>query len=261
EAVGQPLDLDVHRVRRTNRDAGRMDIADGSTGSFALFHEHVRMPITFDVITGQFGLKHQVKLGIVTQRLREEKVAARTGGYVPQRLHHVIGKGTTPAVLHFSVNRERTFLANIRFVADDAGNLRQVLDPYRLQGADCRIGAEILVVRLEDRPHRLRVENGWHRGEGWIRRKEEHEVIAFREKPHMPLRIQRVAIAVPEHPGNPVTIVFAVRVVEERLGPDERSDLHPSGELQLGLVDVPKDPRSFEAPARYGSYLLHAHGR
>src|SRR5207245_1890155 len=179
-------------------------------------------------------------------------------GYVPVCLHHVIGKGATPAVLHFSVNRQRTFLANVGFVADDAGDLRQVLDPYRLQGADCRIRAEVLVVRLKDRSHRLHVENGGHRGEGWIRWKEEHEVIPLREKPHVALRIQRVAVAVPEHPGNPVAIVFAVRIVEERLSPDEWFDLNPSGELQLGLVDVPQDARSLEAPARYGSHLLHA---
>src|SRR5438309_11161881 len=194
-----------------------MDIADGSTGSFALFHEHVRMPITFDVITGQFRLKHQVKLGIVTQRLREEKVAAGTGGYVPQCLHHVIGKGTTPAVLHFSVNREGTFLANVRFVADDTGDLRQVLDPYRLQGADCRIRAEVLVVRLKDRPHRLRVEDGRHRGKGRIRWKEEHEVIPIREKLHVTLRIERVPIAMPKVPQNSVPMVFASGIVDETL--------------------------------------------
>src|SRR5207253_7375979 len=244
EAIGEPLDLDVHRVRRTNGDAGRMDIADGSTGSFALFHEHVRMPITFDVITGQFRLKHQVKLGIVTKRLREKKVAAGTGGYVPERLHHVIGKGATAAVLHFSVNREGTFLANVRFVADDAGDLRQVLDPYRLQGADCRIRAEVLVVRLEDWPHRLRVEDGRHRGKGGIGWKEEHEVIPIRKKLHVTLRIERVPIAMPKGPRNPVAIVFAVGIVEESLGPDQWFCLHPAWEFQLGLVHVPEDPRS-----------------
>ena len=64
-----------------------------------------------------------------------------------------------------------------------------------------------------------------------------------------------------EHPGNPVTIIFAVRIVEEGFGPNEGSDLHPAGNLQFGFVDVPEHPGSLEAPARYCSHLLHLHGR
>src|SRR2546428_13871866 len=114
ESVGKTLNLDVHRVRRTNGDAGRMDIADGFTGSFALFHKHVRMPIALDVLTGQFRLKHQVKLGVERQRLREEKATAGTGGHVPKHLKHVVGKGAMPAWVHFFLNRQRKFSANVR---------------------------------------------------------------------------------------------------------------------------------------------------
>src|SRR5438477_645748 len=78
-----------------------------------------------------------------------------------------------------------------------------------------------------------------------------------REELDEALRIERVAVSMLEHPTNTVAILFAVRIIEECFGPDQRTNLRSPRQFQLRFVNIPEDSRGLKPPARRGPDLLN----
>src|SRR5438067_1407939 len=164
-------------------------------------------------------------------------------------------------MLHLSIDRKRPLLPNIGVIPNDAGNFRQVFDPHGPERLDAGVRPDVPEVRLQNRKHRRRIEHG---GKGWERRIRGEEVKkepVLREELDEALRIERIAVPMLEHPTNAVAILLAVRIVEERFGPDQRTNLRSPGQLQLRFVNVPEHSRSFKPPARRGPNLFDSDRR
>src|SRR5205823_5410356 len=160
-------------------------------------------------------------------------------------------------MLHLSIDRKRPLLPNIGLIPNDAGDFRQVLDAHRPERPDAGVRPDVSEVRLQNRTHRLRIKHGRKGRERRIRGEEVKKEPVLREELDEALRIERVAVSMLEHPTNTVAILFAVRIIEERFGPDQRTNLRSPRQFQLRFVNIPEDSRGLKPPARRGPDLLN----
>src|SRR5438270_773494 len=160
-------------------------------------------------------------------------------------------------MLHLSIDRQRPLLPNIGLIPNDAGDFRQVFDAHRPERPDAGVRPDVSEVRLQNRTHRLRIKHGRKCRERRIRGEEVKKEPVLREELDEALRIERVAVSMLEHPTNTVAIHFAVRIIEERFGPDQRTNLRSPRQFQLRFVNIPEDSRGLKPPARRGPDLLN----
>src|SRR2546421_206309 len=160
-------------------------------------------------------------------------------------------------MLHLSIDRKRPLLPNIGLIPNDAGDFRQVLDAHRPERPDAGVRPDVSEVRLQNRTHRLRIKHGRKGRERRIRGEEVKKEPVLREELDEALRIERVAVSMLEHPTNTVAILFAVRIIEERFGPDERTNLRSPRQFQLRFVNIPEASRGLNPPGRRGPDLLN----
>src|SRR2546430_1837287 len=160
-------------------------------------------------------------------------------------------------MLHLSIDRKRPLLPNIGLIPNDAGDFRQVFDAHRPERPDAGVRPDVSKVRLQNRTHRVRIKHGRKGRERRIRGEEVKKEPVLREELDEALRIERVAVSMLEHPTNTVAILFAVRIIEERFGPDQRANLRSHRPSQLRFVSIPEDSRGLKPPARRGPDLLN----
>src|SRR5438067_1924693 len=160
-------------------------------------------------------------------------------------------------MLHLSIDRKRPLLPNIGLIPNNAGDFRQVFDAHRPERPDAGVRPDVSEVRLQNRTHRLRIKHGRKGRERRIRGEEVKKEPVLREELDEALRIERVAVSMLEHPTNTVAILFAVRIIEERFGPDQRTNLRSPRQFQLRFVNIPEDSRGLKPPARRGPDLLN----
>src|SRR5207245_5549177 len=76
KAVQKAIDFHIHRMRGASGDAGAVNVSDGPPRRFTLRQENVRTAIALDLLAENLRLQKKIELWVITQRLRQDKLAA-----------------------------------------------------------------------------------------------------------------------------------------------------------------------------------------